>query len=325
MKDKQRVHILSHWDNDELRFTEEDRKMVFEKIREQENDRKKATRRRHILPVALSVVMAALFFVFAVPAIISLNQGAEVTRDSAAKQSATIQPEDYVTSLIAFKNNNERSTVNLVASYHPGKKKAKVMALPRSTKVALKKSNGQEEQGKLLSSYAWNQMSGLTYSVENLINMEIDYQFVASEERFKEVTMEKGGIEVHIPASITISDWSGQKEIQVDRGTQRISGYRIMNLLSTDSSRSGNVSKAIASSIKGLQQEVTLQDLKQIAVEEETNMPDSTIVNSLGQIEVEVLPVNDGKQIIEEDTGVYYYIITEEDLEQYKHELTTFE
>ncbi|AIY06117.1 hypothetical protein Plano_2152 [Planococcus sp. PAMC 21323] len=128
-------------------------------------------------------------------------------------------------------NNNIRSDALVLATLNNEDKSIKLVSIPRDTYTFIPDS-GKED--KITHAYAYNGPSSTIESVENLLEVPVDYYLRMNFDAFIEVVDALGGIKVEVPYDITEQDENdSQDAIELKEGIQFLNGSEALALART--------------------------------------------------------------------------------------------
>lgn len=127
--------------------------------------------------------------------------------------------------------NNIRSDALVLATLNNEDKSIKLVSIPRDTYTFIPDS-GKED--KITHAYAYNGPSSTIESVENLLEVPVDYYLRMNFDAFIEVVDALGGIKVEVPYDITEQDENdSQDAIELKEGIQFLNGSEALALART--------------------------------------------------------------------------------------------
>ncbi|WLR54818.1 LCP family protein [Mesobacillus subterraneus] len=188
MVDKFNKELFTSLEDEDLTFTQEDRKETFKKIKRR-NDKKKISKfsivylsKQYIGPVLGTVMVFLLAIGLFLPNLFSGNDTSMSNPD--LKQA--IQQKDYSFSALVMgkDSTSHRSNINILLTYNGSEKSIKLVPIPRDTYVEI--FNSEEKmigKDKLMHAIALNrQPEQVLITVSNLFNISVDYYSVIAEE-----------------------------------------------------------------------------------------------------------------------------------------------
>ncbi|ALX49956.1 LCP family protein [Lentibacillus amyloliquefaciens] len=126
--------------------------------------------------------------------------------------------EDYSTN-----GDNGRTDTMLVATFNPGDKRLKLLSLPRDTLVEIPERGTQE---KINHAHAYGGKELAIKTVEQFLDIPIDYYAAVNFDAFTNIVNILGGIEVDVPFDFeqrTIRE-SGNEDLQFTEGPMELNG-----------------------------------------------------------------------------------------------------
>lgn len=188
MVDKFNKELFTSLEDEDLTFTQEDRKETFKKIKRR-NDKKKISKfsivhlsKQYIWPVLGTVMVFLLAIGLFLP---NLYSGNEISLSNPDLKQA-IQQKDYSFSALVMgkDSTSHRSNINILLTYNGIEKSIKLVPIPRDTYVEI--YNSEEKmigKDKLMHAIALNrQPEQVLITVSNLFNISVDYYSVIAEE-----------------------------------------------------------------------------------------------------------------------------------------------
>lgn len=128
-------------------------------------------------------------------------------------------------------DDNIRSDALILATLNNKDKSVKLVSIPRDTYTYIPDS-GKED--KITHAYAFNGPSSTIESVEELLDVPIDYYLRMNFDAFIEVVDALGGIKVEVPYDITEQDENdSQNAIELKKGIQFLDGSEALALART--------------------------------------------------------------------------------------------
>ncbi|EMF46578.1 Cell envelope-associated transcriptional attenuator LytR-CpsA-Psr [Planococcus halocryophilus Or1] len=128
-------------------------------------------------------------------------------------------------------NNNIRSDALVLATLNNEDKSIKLVSIPRDTYTFIPDS-GRED--KITHAYSYNGPSSTIESVENLLEVPVDYYLRMNFDAFIEVIDALGGIKVMVPYDIIEQDENdSQNAIELKEGIQFLNGSEALALART--------------------------------------------------------------------------------------------
>lgn len=188
MVDKFNKELFTSLEDEDLTFTQEDRKETFKKIKRR-NDKKKISKfsivhlsKQYIGPVLGTVMVFLLAIGLFLP---NLYSGNEISLSNPDLQQA-IQQKDYSFSALVMGKDSisHSSNINILLTYNSSDNSMNLVPIPRDTYVEI--FNSEEKmigKDKLMHAIALNrQPEQVLITVSNLFNISVDYYSVIAEE-----------------------------------------------------------------------------------------------------------------------------------------------
>ncbi|WP_347548780.1 LCP family protein [Pseudalkalibacillus hwajinpoensis] len=237
--------------------------------------------------------------------------------------------EDYSTG-----GENGRTDTLMVATVDPDTKEIKLLSIPRDSRVDI---IGKGFKDKITHAHAYGGTDMTIDTVENFLNIPIDYYVKVNFDGFKDVIDEIGGITVDVPFDFTAHTDVPGGRAEFTEGEMRLDGTEALayaRMRKSDprgdfgrSDRQKQVIKAAmdeVSSAKGL---MKLDDIAQhIGNNIETNLKPTELFalqkkySDVSSSKLESLSLNGVDQTID---GVYYFIPNEESVSNLSQKLSS--
>jgi polyisoprenyl-teichoic acid--peptidoglycan teichoic acid transferase len=226
MKESQKSH----------QFTKQDRQEVYKKLRETSQSSSveniRAKYKKHLLPVMATLVMVSVFILVFIPSLVndqdddpkvSLSDSDELKR---AKETSMF---------VMVINENNRTAINLLITVQNRTKKVNAVLLPPSLKVPIMNAEREEQnEDKLTHAFAYGGgAAAVKNTVENVMNMPIDYYFMWELEEAASFIKSMGDIKLHVNEGIELISADGER-LAFSKGTVNVSGEEFMRVLSVD-------------------------------------------------------------------------------------------
>jgi len=235
MDDKRMKDKLNHMPFQELTFTKEDRKKVFEQINkiEKSNSTQKKSKvpfSKQISVITASILVVGLCIVLFMP---SLLQGNFYNENNENNASGVVTEKEYSSILVMVKDENDRLPVNLLLTYSKDKKKIKFLSLPRDTYSPIVDKHDKATSYDKLSHAYVNSLEGaedVKTTVSKLFDLPIDYYAVIDLESFSNMVDSVNGIEYELQEDIRVRAIS-QVAFEFVKGKQRLNGEEVVALL----------------------------------------------------------------------------------------------
>jgi len=270
-------------DFDRVKFNDNDRKEVFDKLHTRKNRKLSSFRYR-------PVVITSFLGVLTVILIILLSSPVDVIQENQDRfNSSSIK--NIQTGVILVTDENFRAPLNIVYSYNTNTKSLNVLSVPLDLYVPIFDAEGKEiGQDKILHAYAFGGQEGVKQTLLNYFQLSDASFSVLMEEEFIKYIDQIGGISLESSGEI-------------------LGGEEVLASISIRNQLTENVEKEhyeILSAVleAALEQPKELNILKGIPREVEINTVKITKNVNAEKIE-----------------GIYYYILEGEDLEEVKNSL----
>ncbi|WP_155590684.1 LCP family protein [Lysinibacillus cavernae] len=218
------------------------------------------------------------------------------------------------------KNDKGRSDTIIVITVNPTINSTKLISIPRDTYTEIK---GKNKVDKINHAYAFGGMDMALHSVENLLNIPIDYVVQVNMEGFKEIVDIVGGVTVENGNAFQVDDFIyNEGMIHLD-GKQALSYVRMRNDDPLGDfgrqARQKQVLQAVLQKGASVNSLMNYNDLlSSLKNNVRTNMTIDQMMdiqkgykNTLNQIETLSFEKGEGKKI----DGVWYNMMNEEELE----------
>lgn len=216
----------------ELRFTNADRKEVFRKIAELEKNVSKKSvgiSTEIFAPLTISLLVVGLCVLLFTPLFSSISVF-PVKKDIAASESAS-KVDEVITTLISVKDETNRIPINILFSYNKAKEKVKVLSIPRDTYVLIKNKDGTIIHDKM--TFAYMEGTGaesVKNTVSELFDLPIDYYAVIDLDSFSQAIDSVSGIDHELKEEIRVRAIS-QPAFEFQKGINRLNGEEVLALL----------------------------------------------------------------------------------------------
>ncbi|MBY0222615.1 LCP family protein [Sporosarcina aquimarina] len=336
MGDKRLKEKFYNADDQELRFTKEDRNEVFEKIHklEKHNTKKKSIifSSKKFTPLAASLVVAGLCIILFIPSILPrdiANQSNGNIDGNANTSKSVVQENEVSTTLLTVKDENNRIPINLLFTYSKDKNMMKILSIPRDTYAPILDNEKTTPYDKLSHAYV-NGSGGIEdvrTTISNLFDLPIDYYAVMDVEAFSKMIDSVNGIDYDLQEDIRVRAIS-KVAFEFKKGTHRLNGEEVLALLmdATVGNELGEkdqlnlINAVINQTINVLPQ----TQLEQFATEIEGDFPiEQLLENPLELPSIQLVSLTDG--MIGSMMNESYYIKFEKKfLNSVSEELTTF-
>ncbi|MFS0575576.1 LCP family protein [Sporosarcina sp. 179-K 3D1 HS] len=217
------------------------------KRRDYKKRQKKLSKKRLYLKVGFFVTLSTFFVVAAYAA--SLQKKAVDAADRAyeaipdrpkpeAREVAVEPAHDNVSILLIgvddseerAQGDNSRSDALLVATLNPTEKSVKLLSIPRDSYVYIPEI---KKQDKITHAHAYGGTKAAIDTVEEMLDIPIDYYVKMNFNAFIEVVDALGGIEVEVPYNRLEKDENDKNAIQLVKGVHRLDGRHALALART--------------------------------------------------------------------------------------------
>lgn len=304
--------------------------------------KKKTSKSRLAIKIALSISFASLLLISAYA--LSLHQKAEkaiegayeavpTTPKSEIRGEAKVEPaKDNVSLLLIGVDDSEarmqgdshsRSDALLVATFNPEEKSVKLLSIPRDSYVYIPKVGYKD---KINHAHAFGGTHAAIESVEEMLDIPIDYYVKMNFNAFIEVVDALGGIEVDVPYNRLEKDENDKNSIQLTKGLQVLDGRHALALartrkLDSDIERGKRQQMILQSIIKEMVSVKSISKYGDVIEAVGDNMKtDMTFkeMTSFWEYAKDGMPQIDTINLQGYDdwsTGVYYYKLRDSDVE----------
>lgn len=336
MKDKRLRDKLYNAADQDLRFTKEDRREVFEKIRKLDTNitKKKSfvSSSKKFAPLTASLLVVGLCLFLFIPSILPgeiASKGSGSIDGNENANESVVQENKVITTLFTVKDENNRIPINLLLTYSKDKNKMKVLSIPRDTYTPIGGTESTTPYTKLSHAYV-NGSGGaedVRTTISNLFDVPIEYHAVIDLETLTRMVDSVNGIEYDLQEDIWVRALS-TVAFEFNKGTHRLNGEEVAALLmdatvgkSLDEKDQLNLVTAVVNqTIDVLPQ----TQLEQFAAEIEGDFPmDQLVLSEKERPSIQVIALFDG--MINSKRGEAAYIEFEKDfLNSVSEEMTTF-
>lgn len=226
---------------------------------------------------------------------------------------------------------NARSDALLVATLNNKKKTVKLLSIPRDSYVYVP---SRDRKDKINHAHAFGGTKGTIETVENFLDIPIDYYVKMNFNAFIDVVDAVGGINVEVPYDYIELDENDQRTIQLEKGIQHLDGRHALALART---------RKLDSDVeRGKRQQQILQAImeKSFSVSSITKYGD--VIDAVGDNMKTDMTFGEMKSFLEYvkggipdvktlsidgdddwSTGIYYWMLNEESVEDTIFELKT--
>ncbi|MGM0471875.1 MAG: LCP family protein [Bacillota bacterium] len=278
------------------------------------------------LVVMVSIIVSLGIFLF-------LNQTNYPQSKSPETPKQNLLSQDSINFLLlgtdAVEEETTRSDVIIVASFAPESKKLSLLSLPRDTKVEIP---GESKTHKLNAAYTYGGVPLVLQTVEELLDVGINYYISTDFTGFQQIINILGGVEVDVAKDLKYVDRAGDLYIDIPAGRQTLSGREALDYIRFRQGALGDIGRIERQQkfMQALLEKVTSPQLlfkapeilKHIKDNVQTNLPWSTtfklaanlpaMIDQLGtdQVAMETLPGE-----FEESEGISYWQPHQEQIE----------
>ncbi|WP_252502335.1 LCP family protein [Sporosarcina sp. Marseille-Q4943] len=219
------------------------------KRRDYKKMKKKTSKARLAIKIGLLVSLTALLAIAAYG--LSLRQQAEqavdrayeavpATQKSEIRGEAKVEPaKDNVSVLLIGVDDSEarmqgdshsRSDALVVATFNPEEKSVKMLSIPRDSYVYIPKVGYRD---KITHAHAYGGTHAAIETVEEMLDIPIDYYVKMNFNAFIEVVDALGGVEVDVPYNRLEKDENDRNTIQLKKGLRVLDGRHALALART--------------------------------------------------------------------------------------------
>ena len=255
-------------------------------------------------------------------------------RNQSAKRDAKVVPiEDNVSILFVGIDDSEareqgadhaRSDALILATMNVETKTVKTLSIPRDSYVYIP---SRDREDKINHAHAFGGTLSTIETVENLLDIPVDYYVRMNFNAFIDIVDALGGIEVEVPYDMVELDEHDKYAVKLEKGLQKLNGTESLALARTrkkDSDiergkRQQEILKAIANQAAKPSSILKYDDLiDAVADNTKTNMTFSEMKSFLSYLS-SGMPRIDSLYLAGDDdwsTGVYYYKLDDESLNE---------
>ncbi|WP_413480574.1 LCP family protein [Carnobacterium maltaromaticum] len=125
-----------------------------------------------------------------------------------------------------------RTDALIYLTINPKEHKINMVSIPRDsyTPIISDKYSGKD---KINAAYAYGEEQATIETVENLLNVPINYYVTFNFESFLEIVDALGGVDVDVPVTFTDTNTLGNGEIHLEKGKQLLNGEEALALART--------------------------------------------------------------------------------------------
>jgi LCP family protein required for cell wall assembly len=315
---------------EDLRFTNEDREKVFQKIEREESTSKPSffhTINQRVAPLAAMAVLLTLSIVLVYSFIDSGSQSADHSEKLAAEGN------QYSSLLFILENENQRTDLQLLLTYNKVKGTAKLLSLPGDMYVQL--MNAGSDKGKLMEVNAFgNGAESVKDSVSNTLNIPIDDYISIGTDDFEYILNTIGETEIELYEEKVLFSYQ-ESEINLDKGEIKLSGSKAVTLLTSpelagqeENSWSEEDRLQLAQAvIKNMLKHLPPAALASLMVEAESNSDIEKILEEVATIKLntmETISISEGLDPVTIE-DIFYLKQDKDFFKEVQREMTTFE
>lgn len=224
---------------------------------------------------------------------------------------------------------NSRSDALMLATLNNKEKSIKLLSIPRDSLVYIPEVGYQD---KITHAHAFGGVQASIETVENLLDVPVDYYIKMNFNAFIDVVDALGGITVDVPYELVELDENDKKTIHLKEGLQSLDGRHALALARTR--------KADSDIERGKRQQMILQAMIEQASSVSSIGKYGEIIDALGNNLTTDLSFNDMKSMLaylnngspeietytlqgydDKASGVYYWKIDDQDLQNISSEL----
>lgn len=203
-------------------------------------------------------------------------------KDGGSANSTKVNPiEDTISVLVmgidddsARQLGSARTDALIYLTINPKKHTINMVSIPRDSYVDIvsKKYTGKD---KINTAYTYGEEQATIETVENLLNVPVNYYVTFNFDSFLEIVDALGGIDVDVPVSFTDTNTLGTGEITLEKGQQKLNGEEALALART---------RHIDNDIKrGERQQLILQAIVNKAMSAGSITKYSDVINAVGK------------------------------------------
>ncbi|WP_424237530.1 LCP family protein [Bhargavaea ginsengi] len=322
-------------DLSELRFTAEDRKKVFDRIKKIDDDEPVKKNPFFSFPkpffmATASLLAVGLFLFLLVPSVLQGDFGAEHAAGGDDKGAVLHDESQVITTLFTVKDENNRIPLNLLFAYHKEANLVKVLSLPRDTYSPIsEKEDGTVFYDKLTHAYETGTGGAeqVKHTVSELMGITVDHHAVMDLDTLSTMIDSVDGISYDLQEDIQVRAIS-RVSFEFEKGTNRLNGEEVVALMMAatvgqlgEEDLMNLIQAVINQTINALPQ----QQLKQYTSKLGGNTPTDHLLESKEEHpSIQVVPLYEG-MINERIEGAFYIRFEQGFLEKVSEEMTEFE
>ncbi|MBM7606601.1 LCP family protein required for cell wall assembly [Metabacillus crassostreae] len=280
-------------DDDELEFTSEDRKKVFNRIADNnkvKQQKRKPFLKNHMVPTLSLILLLIVFTSILLPTILTgnKNQNAESITETIVNQN-----QEVFSILLMGIDAYNRSDANVLLTYNRENETVKLTSIPRDAYVSIIDKAGKEmKKDKFTHAYTYGGVDSAVETVANLMNIPVDYYAVVNMDGFISIIDSLGGISYQLNESVSLTKGDGRTQ-KIEKGTHQFNGEEMLALLRERFSLSdGSIGRekeharfvnSVISEAKG---GISLQQIKDLSQYVDTNMPLDTLYSVISKSDI---------------------------------------
>lgn len=322
-------------DLSELRFTADDRKKVFDRVKKIDDEEPVKKNPFFSFPkpffmATASLLAVGLFLFLLVPSVLQGEFGAEHAAGGDDKGAVLHDESQVITTLFTVKDENNRIPLNLLFAYHKETNLVKVLSLPRDTYSPIsEKEDGTVFYDKLTHAYesGTGGAEQVKHTVSELMGITVDHHAVMDLDTLSTMIDSVNGITYDLQEDIQVRAIS-RLSFEFEKGMNRLNGEEVVALMMA--ATAGNldvedletlIDAVIDQAINVLPQ----HQLTQYASEMEVDLPAGRWLEDRTELpSVQVISLSDG-MINERIDGAFYIRFEEGFLEKTSEEMTQFD
>ncbi|MGY3765909.1 LCP family protein [Vagococcus vulneris] len=155
------------------------------------------------------------------------------TASKSINDNIDVQKDPISILVLGLDDNDERNLGSartdsmLLLTLDPTKEIINTVSIPRDTYTQI---NSKEFKGKdkINAAYSYGGIDTTIDTVENLINVPINYYTTVDFEAFEEIVNALGGVEIEVPFTLTEQNAKGKKVVQLKEGKHKLNGEQAL-------------------------------------------------------------------------------------------------
>jgi anionic cell wall polymer biosynthesis LytR-Cps2A-Psr (LCP) family protein len=335
MEDKEMEKSLKEFHNADLKFTQEDREKVFQKIENHHNQKSKLfllNLSRRAAPLMAMAVLLTLSIVLVYSLIGDENNQAA---DQADKEAA-MELNNATTLLFLLEGQDNRTDLHLLISYSKSNGSINLTSLPSDMYVpVIPAGEGEPDMDKLTNIHAYRGGGeSVKKSISKALDMEIDHYVTLEENDFANLLNSIGETNFRLNEKKTLFSLD-DSQIELPKGTNNLDGEEAAALLTTSTVTNGNGTNWTEQDQLDLSRSVMVNMLSHVKPEsidsllgDTDSSPDlTTILSGLAATKINTMRIISIQEQLEPvlKDEVYYLQIKEGSAEEIKSKLINFE